>query len=100
MAIHIDITPDKLRGTASDVITAAEHYGETCDDLYECVSRMQTEWQGVDNQRYTQQIRDFRPHLENLKDLMKNYADYLKISADAFDETQAEVKSKAGYLVN
>jgi len=100
MAKRIDIKPELLRQTVTQMNGYAEEYAAAFGVLYTHVDRMRSEWQGVDNQEYTAQITAFRPHLENLKKLMDDYAEFLRTSANLFDETQREIKTKAGTLVN
>ena len=100
MSKRIDITPEQLRQTATQMNGAADEYGAAFAQLYQHVERMKTEWQGTDNLAYTSQIEGFRPHLQRLQELMKNYAEYLRSSADLYDKTQSEIRTRAGTLVN
>lgn len=99
-AKKIDITPAQLKETASQITQNAEAYGTAFAQLYQHVERMKTEWQGADNLAYTTQIEGFRPHLVALQDLMNNYAGYLKSSAELYEQTQNEIRTRAGNLVN
>ena len=99
MAKRIDIRPEQLRGTATQMDNVAGEYGAAFALLYQHVNRMQSEWQGADNLAYTAQIEGFRPHLENLRKLMNDYAEFLRTSANLFDQTQGEIRTRAGTLV-
>ena len=99
-AKSIRITPEELRGTVGTIRGKAETYKDRYTHLYSRVDYMASSWEGKDNLEYVQQIRAFRPQLEKMEQLMRDYAQFLESAANAFDDVQGQIVSRAQSLVN
>ena len=100
MAKNITVTPEELRNTFRKIKEVAGSYNDTVSSLYSKVDAMSAAWEGKDNMEYVMQIRDFRPHLANMKELMDEYAAFLQNAAGAYDDVQGQVVNRAQSLVN
>lgn len=100
MARTIQVTPEQLETTAGKIESLAADYKTQYDQLYSETNAMASTWQGTDNVAYINQIAAFKEDFEKMRNLILNYADFLKKSAKAYRETQETVTSEARKLIN
>lgn len=81
----------------SEVISAsqkieglAQNYHDAYMELYRIIDSIQTagDWQGTDNDVYTQQIYAFKNDFVAMEQLMNAYADFLRTSANGYKTVQ------------
>lgn len=94
----IVVDTDQMRAVGQRVEQAKERYNGAVQKLYNSVQAMQANWQGEDNQAYTDQIMGFQNDFTNMSTLLQQYADFLKNTATAYAETQDNVASDARAL--
>ncbi len=100
MAIKISVEPQALEQSATKIDEQCTAYERTYRQLYQCVDEMQAGWQGKDNLAYTTQIRGFEQDFVQMMRLMRNYAQFLRSSAQAYRTTQEDRAAKARTLTN
>lgn len=100
MAKIIEVTPELLRTTASQIESLANDYKTQYDNFYKETNAMASTWSGKDNVAYINQIDGFKDDLQKMYTLMNDYADFLRKSAKAYDDTQTDVVNKAKSLQN
>ncbi len=100
MARDIQVTPSELISAAGKIEGLAGDYQRQYNALYKTTGDMATTWQGKDNIAYTDQIAGFRDDFETMYNLMMAYADFLRKSAKAYQETQDAVTADAKKLIN
>lgn len=100
MARTIQVTPEQLVSAAGRIENLAADYKAQYDTLYKETDAMASTWNGKDNVAFVNQLAGFRDDFENMNKLMNNYADFLRKSAQAYQDTQNAVVSEAQKLVN
>lgn len=100
MARTIQVTPEQLESAAGRIEGLAADYKSQYDALYNETNAMASTWQGKDNTAFVDQIAGFKDDFEKMHTLMLNYADFLRISAKAYRDTQGNVVSEARKLIN
>lgn len=96
----IMVDPAKLELVSGKIQQQASDYERIYNQLYSEVEGMAKAWQGVDNVAYTNQIAGFKDDLTLMKKLMDDYAEFLKISATTYRQTQEQITSQAKTLTS
>lgn len=100
MARNIIVTPGELETAASKIEGLAADYETQYKTLYSKTDSLANTWKGEDNQAFVNQIAEFKPDLQNMKQLMDSYADFLRKAAKSYRDTQDAVTSQARTLAN
>jgi WXG100 family type VII secretion target len=100
MARSIMVEPAKLEATANKVDQQAADYERTYKALFSEVEAMGAAWQGADNMAYVSQIKGFMDDFQKMSQLMRQYSEFLKMSAKTYRDTQNEVINQAKRLSN
>lgn len=100
MARTIQVTPEQLEKTAGKIEGLAAEYKTSYDQLYSETGSMSTTWQGKDNLSFTNQIDGFREDFQKMQKSMTEYANFLRMSAKAYRETQQSIADQARKLAN
>lgn len=100
MAIKISVEPQALENSAAKIEEQCAAYERTYRNLYQCVDEMRSGWQGKDNIAYTTQIRGFEQDFVQMVRLMRNYAQFLRSSSQAYRATQEDRAAQARTLTN
>ena len=100
MGRNIRVTPEELIKAAGAIEGLAADYQTQYNQLYSETNAMSSAWSGKDNVAYTDQIAGFKDDFAKMHQLMLNYADFLRKSAQAYSETQENVMTQARKLVN
>ncbi|CAM3834698.1 WXG100 family type VII secretion target [Mesobacillus thioparans] len=100
MARSITVEPARLETTANKIDQQAADYERNYKALFSEVEAMAAAWQGADNQAYTAQIKGFMDDFQKMTQLMRQYSEFLKMSAKTYRDTQSEVINQAKRLSN
>lgn len=100
MARVIQVTPSELRNAATKIESLAGDYKSQYDLLYSETGAMATSWNGEDNLAFINQIDGFRDDFAHMYELMNQYVNFLRNSAQNYDDTQQAVISSAKQLTN
>ncbi len=100
MAMSIRVEPSKLEAAATQIDNQAAEYKRLYEQLYTEVESMASSWQGSDNLAFTSQINGFREDFNMMYQLMMQYSEFLKNSANTYRQTQQEVADQARRLTN
>lgn len=100
MATLIKVDPAKLRSASSEIKTQAADYQRYYEQLFTIVTNLQQGWQGKDNLAFTEQIKGFEDDFRKMKSLMNQYAEYLSITADNYQNTQDDRVVQVRKLTN
>lgn len=98
MSIRIAVDPAKLENGALRIEQQSTSYDKSYKRIYHAVDSMSASWQGKDNQAFVTQIRGFQSDFQQMSALMKEYANFLKLSANVYRKTQDERTSQARRL--
>lgn len=99
MARIIEVTPQQLETAAKSIDQLAGEYQTQYQSFYRETGAM-AQWRGADNQAFLQRIEGFKDDFEKMKNLMNQYADFLRRSAKAYRDTQDSVVKEAQSLTN
>ena len=100
MSVKINVDPARLEASASHIEQMYMNYEREYRRLFQDVQTMGNNWQGKDNQAFVQQINGFVKDFASMRNLMKEYAEFLKESARAYRNTQNERAQQARHLIN
>ncbi|MED1468996.1 WXG100 family type VII secretion target [Bacillus salipaludis] len=100
MARSIMVDPAKLEDAANKIDQQSAEYERLYKALFQEVDGMQAAWQGQDNVAYTIQIKGFTDDFQKMTQLMRQYSDFLKVSAKTYRNTQQDIISGAKRLTN
>ncbi len=95
---QIIVETTQLDTAAGKVEELATNYFEEYTKLYELVTELQNAWAGADNTAYTNQINEFKDDFQRMKNLMDDYAQFLRETAAKYRSVQEEIKTGAQKL--
>ncbi len=88
------VTPENLTAQAAKVDNkAAEYYKEYQALLSEVETLTSTDYRGEDAEAFLAKVRDFEPDFNKMRELMEQYASFLRQAARNYADTQANVKN-------
>ena len=97
----IQVTPENLRTQAAKVDNIAGEYSEHYDALLaEVDSFTTTDWKGSDANAFREQVQGFKDDFVKMKELMNEYANFMRNAAQVYEDTQREVINQAKSLQN
>ena len=94
------VEPVILEGSASQIEGIVTQYQETFRRLYQAVDTMSLGWQGADNVAFVTQIQGYQDDFQKIAMLLMHYSEFLRTSARAYRDTQAELAAQAMRLSN
>lgn len=94
------VTPEQLESAAGTIESLATDYQTQYTLLYSKTDDLASTWQGDDNIAFKNQIDGFKDDLQKMYNLMNQYADFLRKSAQAYRTTQENVVAQAKTLAN
>lgn len=100
MGKSIIVDPSKLTTAATNVETFAGDYKKTYEQLLNEVDAMAKSWSGTDNVSYTTQIKGFQDDFAAMYNLIIEYVNFLKTSANSYTTAQTNIEQAAKKLVN
>lgn len=100
MSMKIQVDPARLDTTAALIEQQMLSYERNYHRLYQEVDRMGGSWQGKDNQAFVSQIHGFEKDFQQMAALMREYANFLKLSAKTYRQVQDDRVMQARRLAN
>ena len=94
----IMVEPNRLESAAACIENADADYNRIYQAMYAEVDKMSSNWQGKDNTMFTSQIKSFEDDLRKISIVMRDYADFLRVSARAYRQAQEEIYARATKL--
>lgn len=95
----IKVTPAELRNAAGEVEILAGNYKDQYNALFILVEEFtSTDYQGKDAKEFCAKVREFEDDFMKMKDLMDEYARFLKKAADDYEENQRNLSSQISGL--
>lgn len=98
MSIRINVDPARLDACAVHIEQQIVSYEKTYHRLFQEVDAMGTSWQGKDNLAFVQQIKGFQSDFYKMATFMREYSNFLKLSAKLYRETQDDRVNQARHL--
>ena len=96
---RIIVEPDQLLSCADRMEQTNQDYVRSFTELFAVVDALAAGWKGKDNTAFTNRISKFNGDFKQLSLLCGQYTEFLRNSARAYKETQDELESQAGQLV-
>ena len=97
----IKVTPENLTAKAREVDAKADNYYNSYKGfLQEMQTLTSTDWTGEDATAFFQRVAGFEDDLKKMKQLMNDYAAFMRQAAQNYEATQANIKGKIGGLQN
>ena len=95
----IRVTTGELRTIANALTTLADNYKTDYEAVLTRVNQMVDRWQEVDSQTYRDKVQSFKSDFDRMKQEIDDYVQYLKNSAQAYDDAQGDAVNRAKNLV-
>ena len=97
----IQVTPDNLRTQAATVDKLASDYFNHYDSLLTEVNNFtSSDWKGADADAFRDQVQGFKDDFGKMKDLMNDYAKFMRDSAELYDNTKKDLITQIQGLQN
>jgi len=96
----IKVTPEVLEQTAGKIEGIAADYEAQYNKLYGETDALATAWQGKDNIAFKEQIDGFKDDFQQMKQLMDQYAQFLRQAAQQYRDTQDTIVTEVKKLAN
>lgn len=101
MAQSIQVTTENLRAKAGEVESKANDYLSDYSNLLSDVATLtSSDWKGADADAFLNQIEGFREDFQKMKQLMDEYAQFMRTASINYDDTQSNVISQIKALQN
>lgn len=89
---YIRVTPQTLRAQAAKVDQEAQNYYSEYQGLLRGVDDLTSkDYKGADAEAFKNKVYNFEPDFNKMKELMNEYANFLRQAADNYDNTQENV---------
>lgn len=96
---RIKVTPENLRAQATKVDQeAANYYNEYRGLLADVDTLTSSDYKGEDADAFRNKVDNFEPDFNKMKELMNEYANFLRQAADNYQNTQERVKNTINSL--
>lgn len=87
----------KMKSCAQDILSELKTYSAARSDADSIVTNLRNNWQDATNTQYSNKYNtEAKVSAENVEKLMKQFADALTKSADAFDELHKKAQQDIG----
>lgn len=90
----IKVTPENLIAKAGQVDSeASKYYSEYRGLLSDVQTLTGTDWTGEDAKEFREKVEGFEPDFNKMKELMNEYANFLREAAKNYQNTQENVRA-------
>lgn len=100
MSIQIHVDPAQLDACASHIESLVDIYEKEYRALFTGIAQLQDSWKGKDNQAFVTQIQGFEKDFIAMRDIMREYAMFLRKASSAYRDVQTQRMLQARKLVN
>ena len=94
MANQIRITPDPMRGRASEYRTQASNVESVITKLDNLLQNLQGEWEGQASESYASRYQQLRPGFVKAQELINEIASALDSTANIVEETDTNIANQ------
>lgn len=95
---QIVVDPGRLVQTAQQIEQADGEYQHLYQSLYSEVDKMSQAWSGKDNTAFSNQIHSYEKDFRSISLLLRQYSEFLRNSARAYQDTQDEIYAQAAHI--
>lgn len=100
MAKTIMVDPGKLTAASTSISSQSDDYEKQYKLLFSEVDAMGAAWQGADNMAFVNQIKGFMEDFQQMTQLMRQYSEFLSMSAKTYTQAQNDTIAGAKKLTN
>lgn len=75
-----------------------QQYVESYGKVYELFEQLDSSWDGVDNDKYREQLNEFKGDFKDLEVKLQDYINFLNKAIEEYDTVQEDLTTKAGSL--
>lgn len=98
-SLKVDTT--NLAAKAGEVDSRAdEYYNKYCEFFASVEELTSGDWTGDDAKAFKEQVEGFREDFNKMKELMNDYAKFMREAAQSYEDTQNNIKSTIKSLQN
>lgn len=90
----ISVEVERLLSSSRVIEEKNEELKRLTNELYQKVDSLQTVWTGKDNIAFSNKIKEFQNFINGLSLVLNQYSDFLRNSANGYNQTQEEVYSE------
>ena len=95
----LKVSSDSLRKLASEVDGLADTYGTQYGNLIKDVTTLtSSDYQSEDADQFREKVEGFKPDFDKMKQLMNDYADFLRKAAQSYDDDMEARKAQLASL--
>lgn len=94
MASQIRITPDQMRGRASEYRVEAGNVEGVISKMDTLLSNLQAEWEGASSESYAARYQELRPGFVKAQELINEIAAALDATANTLEETDTNIANQ------
>lgn len=94
MASQIRITPEQMRGRASEYRVEAGNVEGVIAKMDTLLSTLQAEWEGAASESYAARYQELRPGFIKVQDLINEIATALDATANTLEETDTNIANQ------
>ncbi len=94
MAGQIRITPEQMRGRASEFRNEGQKFEECIAKMQSLIDVLQDEWEGAASQGFANQFSTLKPSFNDMRNLVDDIAGQLDSTATAVENLDQEIAGK------
>ena len=83
---------------ADDISNAASEFISNVNSYFDIVDDLVSNWQGIDNVNYANNVKEFKPDLVTLGEVVDDYGKFIKGAANTIQNLQDDIAGQAGRL--
>lgn len=96
--MKINVNMDQMQQNAAYISQQAKQYAGIYGNIYQLLEQMSTVWQGKDYNAFAAQLQAFHKDFDLMKQVLEEYASYLRQSASLYRRLQEECTAMANRL--
>lgn len=94
----IKVDTEAIAGASKKIDSLKVQYSSSYENVYEIFEQLDSSWNGVDNDKYREQLNEFRNDFQDLEEKLQNYIDFLNKAVTKYSDVQEDLTTKAGSL--
>lgn len=94
----IKVDTEAIAGAAKKIDSLKVQYSSSYGKVYDLFEQLDSSWNGVDNDKYREQLNEFRGDFQDLENKLQDYINFLTKAIEEYDTVQEDLTTKAGSL--
>lgn len=96
--MDLSVNMETVKQMGLNVEEQSSLYNQEVASIYSEIDDLKNNWQGVDSDKYTEQVYSYKETIENLGRVIEQYGTFLLNTADTYTKLQEDITSNAGRL--